>query len=368
MLSGIDPKILESIPAGFQTDPRVSVFVGDIETKLEVIAGSVSYQSGNVQRMLQGCQVQHPEMTGREVWNLLANEAAVVKAWAGIRWRSDISAHVPMFVGRPSEAPLAVLEGSVAFTGADFGYDLAQQSFVSPLIQPATMLRRDAIKEILLGGFPGYTVITTATDDGTLGSEQAWSGTRWEAINTLCADGNMEAYFLPNETFVIRDVPDLGTPVYTFATHGDKATIKDLNRHRQLDGLKNTVTFNATATDDSQDWLKEIVTVPDDSPRSVAKLGYRNHSHDSPTIRTSAEANAAAVLLLKRLQGKAETLQITAGPGNPGLERGDTVEVAIGQIGEEPAEFLTHIIESIGSFDLRSWQQTVNTRSMVEVT
>jgi hypothetical protein len=366
MYPGTSEELALSIPAGFESLPKITVTVDGIETELEYVSGTVANQSnGNVRRTTSGLVVQHSLMTPRQVYDIVSQDSCIVKMWAGIRWRADLTERVPVFTGRPSRAAKREGDGTVTLDAADFGYDLAAQTIFPAVVQPASMKRRDAIVALVAAVFPDITITVTATDVGTLGSEQSWSGSRWDAINALCVDGKMEAFFLPDGSFLVRDLPVIGEPVYTFHTHRDDATVAVADRERPLDKLYNTVVFNATASDGSQSWQQEIRQVAETSSRAVSKIGPRVLSKDSVTLLTAAEAQAAAGALLDLVQGQTESISISAA-GHPALECGDTVRLVLGAIGDEEPVTLIYMVDSIPSFDPMFWGMTLSVRNRTE--
>lgn len=355
----VSDDFLASIPSGTRVFADASLEVASVSYPLNMGDGSVSVRDGNVRRTFSGV-FSHDELTASELYDLFSNEAAVLRVSVGFDWGGSSEA-VDVFSGRVSKAVLNMAEPRVSVTAADFGYDLAQQTFVPALTQSAGMTRRAAIAAIVSAGFPGVTVTDIATDTGTLQSEQTWSGTRWDAIQQLATDGNMDCFFAPDGSFVMRDLPTLGTPVYLMRT-AEGGTITAYTRERPLDKLFNAVVVKPKTTDGSQTWSQVFVEITDTaSPRHKSKVGVRSLTLDNVT-GTEAQALAIATAKLEQVQGRTETVALQA-IANPALELGDTVQIVAQPWLDTPATSLNHIVDSY-TFDLGAWSMSLSTRNM----
>lgn len=355
----VSDDFLASIPSGTRVFVEATVEVASVLYPLNLGDGSVSVREGNVRRTFSG-SFSHDELTSSELYELLSNEAAILRVSVGFDW-GGTSESVDVFSGRIGKAVLSMAEPRVNVSAADFGYDLAQQTFVPALTQAAGMTRRAAIAAIMSDGFPGVTVTDVATDTGTLLSEQTWSASRWDAIDQLATDGNMECFFAPDGSFIIRDLPSLGTPVYLMRT-ADGGTITAYTRERPLDKLFNAVVVKPKTTDGSQTWSQVFVEITDTaSPRHKSKVGVRAVTVDNVT-GTLAEATAVANMKLERVQGRTETVALQA-IANPALELGDTVQIVAQPWLDTPATSINHIVDSY-TFNLGSWSMSLATRNM----
>lgn len=353
---------LRSIIVGSKVAYDCAVTVGGVATKLALTAGSVSLQNGsNTRRTLSATvgAIDTGNLTAKDVYALLSDESAIFTLSVGFDWGSGQKELIPVFTGRASNASLKTGEGTVDFAAADYGYDLAQQSWPVPFVQASSMTRRDAIKQIVTGA--GFTYKDTATDTGTLGSEQTWSGSKWDAINQIATDGTMDCFFDATGTFIIRDTPTISqTPVYMYQT-GDNGQIKNLDRQRTLDELYNAVKVTPASTDTNNGWTQQYIwqqITDTTSPRHPDKVGLRIKEIQSYT-GTQNDGIKTAQTTLDNLQGSTETLNVES-IANPALEIGDVIEVLATDRGE--TVYVKHLVDSY-SFDLPSWTMTVSTRS-----
>lgn len=357
----VSSDFIASIPAGTRVFTTATVKVDAVTYSVQLSDGSVSVRDGNVHRTFTG-SLSHASLTSSELYDLLSNEGAILNVSVGFDWGSTTES-VAVFAGRISRASLSVAEPRVSVTAADFGYDLAQQTLIPALTQAVGTTRRAAIAAIVTAGFPGVTVTDTATDTGTLISEQTWSGTRWDAIKQLATDGNMECFFAPDGRFIIRDIPTISTPVYMLRT-SDGGTITSYSRERPLDKLYNAVVVKPKNTDGSQTWSQVYVEITDTaSQRHKSKIGVRSVAVDNVS-GSEAEATAVANAKLLQVQGRTETVALQA-IANPALELGDTVQVIAQPWLDTPATAVTHIVDSY-TFNIKDWSMSIATRNMGE--
>lgn len=350
---------IDSIPSGTRVTYAATVTVASTSYTLDMVAGSVSVREGNVRRTFTG-DFSHSDLTSYQLYDLLSNEAAVLHVTVGFNWGGS-SESVDVFRGRLSKTTLGGAQGFVTVTAADFGFDLNQQTLTPSITQAAGTTRRNAIKALVQDGFPGVTITDTASDTGTLLAEQTWSGTRWEAINQLATDGNMDCFFAPDGSFIIRDIPTIGTPVYLFRTQ-DGGTITAYDRERPFDKLFNAVVVQPKNTDGSQGWTQQLVEITDTaSPRHKSKIGVRALKVANVT-GDATQALAVANKQLWQVLGKTETVALTA-IANPALEIGDTVQIVAKPWLDHEEVALTHLVDSY-TFNILAWSMSVSTRNM----
>lgn len=355
----VSSDFLASIPSGTRVMVTATVTVNSTVYPLEMVDGKVDVRNQNVHRTFTG-SFSHASLTSYALYDLLSNEGAVLKVKVGFDW-GDVTETVNVFTGRIGKASLGMSKAYVQVSASDYGYDLAQQVLLPAVTQAAGMTRRAAIAALVSDGFPGVTVTDTSTDTGTLISETTWSGTRWDAINSLANDGNLQCFFAPDGSFIIRDVPVIGSPVYLLRT-ADGGTITAYNRERPLDKLYNAVTVKPSTTDGSQTWSQLTVEITDtSSPRHKSKVGVRSLVLSNMT-GTLAEATAVATKKLVQVQGQTETIALEA-IANPALEVGDTVQIVAQAWLDTPPTTLTHLVDGY-SFDIGKWSMNVATRNL----
>lgn len=352
---------IDSIPAGTRVTYGATLQVGATVYTLQMSDGSVAVRDGNIRRTFTG-SFTHAEFTSSELYDLISNEGAILRVEVGFDWGGTTEV-IPVFTGRVSKAALSMSEPNVTVNAADYGYDLAQQTLIPAVTQAASVTRRNAIKALVQAGFPGVVITDTATDTGTLGSEQTWSGSRWDAIQQLASDGRMDCFFGPDGKFIIRDLPQIGAPVYLMRT-ADGGTITSYKRERPLDRLFNAVVVKPKTTDGSQTWEQVYVEITDTaSPRHKSKIGVRSVTVDNVT-GSATDALAVANAKLEQVQGRTETIALEA-IANPALELGDTVQIVSQPWLDSPATAVTHMVDGY-TFKINDWSMTVATRNMGE--
>lgn len=267
---------------------------------------------------------------------------------------------VPVFCGEINRGSMSLggPAGTLRLPLVDLGTWLARSDFSAPFA-PGNISRAAAIQAIVADARPDTLFDTAgAHDTGTIGVGKLWTGSRLDAISTLCADGGLEAFFGPDGTYVIRDQPTLSTtPAWTI-----RGLVKAGERQRPLDKLYNRVEVNPAATDGTQTWTQQVAEITDtSSPRHYSKIGRVTYRMNAPTALTGMAALRAAQIRLARLQGRDDSLNLDM-IGNPALEGGDVLRIVIPETGQKPADLFTHMVEGF-TMNLATGGMMLDTKS-----
>lgn len=279
---------------------------------------------------------------GSAIYDLVSTPGARLQVNHGFVWSSSSKELVPVITGELSQAAQQLGDGTVQLTLADLWQKLDAEQFLTAYTPSTTASRASEIAAAVTAAVPGTTVTNTASNTGTVGTTQTWSGSRADMVAALATDGGAEAFFLPDGNFRVRDVPLVtATPAWDVAPR-DGGVLTNLQRTRPLDRLYNTVVVTPAALDGSQTWTQVVVQITDTTdPRHPSKIGTRPYFWSSPSIMSSAEAIAAGKALLNRTLGSTETLALDA-ISNPALEGGDVLTVTnITDDGDVPAPYIT---------------------------
>lgn len=353
-----------SIPVGGRIACGLTVEVDGATTALHPSALSISLQEGNVRRQATATVVADT-MSPAALFSLLSTELATFRSTAGFSWGIE-EEQIPIFTGRAAQVVMQQASGSVTVALADFGADLAAVTCTPEIVQAASLTRRAAIAELAAIAFPGVIVVDDASDTGTLGSDQTWSGSVWDAINALAVDGLMDVAFRPDGRLWIRDMPTLGQPV-TLIRSGAGGTIKSFDRTRPLDKLYNTVIVTPGTTDGSQTWQSATIDVTQLDPasrRRPALAGPRVKTVTSSTAASTEDAAAIARIELGKVLGVTETVSCEL-IANPAIDLYDSVSLVAQVDPQENAISVTHIVDG-WNFDALAWSMSLSTRSAVE--
>lgn len=272
---------------------------------------------------------------------------------------------VPVFHGELSgDAEQRIGDGTIALNLSDHGNWVSRVRFLTPYAPAAATLRTAAITALVQAAKPGTIVNVTATDTGTIGSQNVWTDSRVDAITALCKDGGMDACFQPDGSFLISDMPSAAT-LYDWTANG---VLESVSRKRPMDRLYNTVVVSPSTTDGSQTWLPQTVQITDTTnPRHPNYVGVVPYFWSSPTIMNAGQAITAAYTILFRVLGTTETLSLGL-ISNPALDGNDVIRVVTPQVNQDPADIFQHFIDSF-SLDLVVGSMTLATRSQaVETT
>jgi len=325
--------------------------------EVDMLAGSISNDSGSFRRRTAPLLLRVSAAEAK----VLNTPGTLLQIRHGHRDGNTDVLH-PVFCGEPITALRDLGDGQISLTAADLAVWLDRARFVSPYTAPTGVSRVATIGNLVTDARPGTTVANRSSSSSTVAALAVWDDNRVDAIRDLATDANVEVFFAPDGTFVIRDPQSLSsTPVWTVRP-GDGGTLKSASRQMPLDRLYNTVVVRPSATDGSQTWTQQIVQVTDpDHPRHPSKIGVVPYFWASPTITSAAGALSAGRTILNRVLGTAETLSLEL-IGNPTLESGDVIRVVTPTINDETGDIVTHFIDSY-TLDLVTGSMSMKTRS-----
>jgi len=296
------------------------------------------------------------------VFDLLTTDGAQVVVTHGVSFGAD-SELVPVFCGEIVDGSQQLGDGSMSFNIVDDMQWIGRANYLTPYSPTITLTRQEVIAATVIAGKPGTSVSETATDTSLVGTA-VWSESRSDAINDLATAGNMDAFFLPDGSFLIRDKITLTSPAVWTVRAGSGGVLSSASRARPKDRLTNTVIVRPSSGDGSQTWAPQTAQISDtSSPRHPSKIGVVPHFFSSPTITTADAALSVATRMLDRFQGSTEALDLGL-VSNPALDVGDVVRVITPQINEQPALTFQHFIDTL-TLDLVTGSMNLTTRSQV---
>ena len=331
---------------------------GGSAVELSLKAGSVSGDSQSNYRRTGSLSL----FGNRADFEMLTLPGGVVHIDHGINFGSTTEL-VPVFHGEIVDGSQQLGDGSISVRVADLGKWLERARFLTPFTPTAGTQRKSVIATAVIDARPGTTVTVTATDAGVVQSG-TWQDSRLDMIKDLRTDGAMEAFFLPDGTYLIRDQLTMSSPPVWSITPGQTGVLKSVSRRRPMDKTYNTVVVRPSSSDGSQTWVQQVAQVTAvNHPRHPSKIGVVPYFWSSPTTTTAGAALTAAYNILDRVLGTTETLELGL-LSNAALEPGDPIRVVTPQVGLEPADIYQHYVDSF-SLDLRSGDMSIATRSQV---
>jgi len=294
-----------------------------------------------------------------DVFELVTTPGARFAIDAGFNYGGGVTELLPM--GRYELA-----RDSAGLFGTDIAVDLVddwakleRDEYDGPFT-PAAGLRADIIAAAVLETLPGTQIKVYATGGTYTPTDLSWES-RTTLINDLATDGGLDCYFDGAGAFVIRLEPtiNLRAPVWTFRS-GTASNITEGEREFPFDRLYNRVIV--LPMDETQEWAAQVVELTDtDHPLHKSKYGRSTYKHRSPSIGSAAEALSTAMTLLRRVQGRPETVSISSF-GMLALESGDTVSIATDDRPYGRGIAAVHLLDGV-SFDLDTFGLTAATRS-----
>lgn len=336
----------------------VSVFTytppGGSATTLRVQSGTVTVDSSQRTRRTAGLTVYGTQAD----YEAMTAPGTAFHIDHGIDYGANQTELVSVFHGELTRGEQRVGDGTITLQLVDHMNWIARCRLISPFAPAAATSRVQAITSIVQTAKPGTTVISTASDLGTIGSQNVWTNSGVDVISGLCKDGAMDAFFQPDGSFLICDQPTATTtPAWTI-----KGILESVTRQRPFDKLYNTVVVQPSATDGSQTWPQQIAQITDTAnDRHPSKIGVVPYFWPSPTAASAPAALRAAQAILFRVMGSTETLSLGM-LSNPALEANDVIRVIVPEVNNEPADIVQHFLDSF-SLDLVSGSMTAATRS-----
>ena len=357
----VSPRFLEALRYPHKTVTTCTITPpGGAATTVKVKAGTITVNSKSHVRR-QGTVTLEGNST---VFELIATPGATFTIQHGLAFGNSTEL-IPVFTGEVANPRQEFGDGTITVTLADFGTRVSRNKFPTPYQPAGVTTRVAAISAVATGAITGLSVSTTATDTGTVGDGKLWAENRWDAIRDLTTDAEAEAFFYPDGSFLIRDIPTLTDSPVWIVNAGDGGVLKGAARFRPTNELVNRVTVRPSATDGSQTWAPQSANLADADLRSADRIGVAPVFVDSPTITTAAGALLVAQTKLNQITGMVETLQIDS-VANPALECGDVIRVITPNLNREAGRVFQHFIESL-SLNLSSGSMFLTTRSQVDV-
>lgn len=353
----VSSRFLEALRAPHKTVTQATVTPpgGDAVT-LEVKACTVSADASSRVRRSGDLTV----VGGLDVFNLLSTPGAVVRVLHGLNFGSTTEL-IPVFTGELSSPAQPIGVGEVRANLVDLGERVSRTRFLTPYVSPGFTSRQATIVDVVDDAIPGISVVDTSTSVGQVGAGRMWEEARWDVINDLAVDGNLEVFFGPDGSLRIKDAPSSTASPGWSINAGDGGVLIDGSRQRPLDRLFNTAVVRPSASDGTQSWVQQVVTIDDPgSPLSPSRIGTVPFFYASPTIPNATDARRAAVRILQRQAGLVESFTVAC-VANAALEINDVVRIITPSNNVDPATAVQHFVDAF-SFDLTSGRMRVSTR------
>jgi len=327
---------------------------GGEPTAVRLLSGRLQVLDGNTSRR----RVRLQAVGDPGVYDLLSADGATLSIEHGLRYGSTTEL-VPVFTGEVVQAVRPFGSVNIDTVGHDYGHWLTEARFVTPWAATGSPTRQAAIAALVEAGKPGTTVLVDTTATSTVG-DAVWDKSRTDAIADIARDGNLDAFFLPDGTYRVRDAKTPTSPADYTVRGGPGGTLVSGSRVRPLERRYNAVVVSTSNV--AQNWPAQVAQVTDtNDPRHPSRIGLRPYFMTLPTVASAADALAVAQLNLARVTARSESLQFGA-VSNPALEAGDVVRVVIPSVNREPAAIVQHIITTL-TLDLMSGAMTAETRS-----
>lgn len=285
----------------------------------------------------------------------MAIYGARLRILRGIQYGDGTVETVPLGVFRVDSLAGDPDLGPVTIAGSGLEAVFSDDRFTEPYSTRANSAAVTAITGLVRESIPGIVVVSTVSDE-PLGP-RTWDRDtdRWDAVRELATAVGAEAYVDADGQVVVAELPDLLTaPVAWSVDAGPGGVLISAERGYSREGMYNVVVASGENTETNAPLVTAIAE--DDDPTSPTYVsgpfGRVPRFYSSPTLTTTAHAQAAANTLLRSSLKPTSQADITALP-NPCLEPGDVIRVTYGSGDRELHQVQSYTIDlSGGDFTL----------------
>lgn len=287
----------------------------------------------------------------------------------GIRYPNGREEWVVVALVQVTDADVSLRDAAINVTFADLGSLVEDFKLITPYVPQdesgAWMTTVDAIKDlvtlaIVWDDIPGWDIDPAIDQAVKPITTTVFTGSRWQAIQTLSESLGAVTYAKPDGRWAIRSAEaDLDNPVAEFSSGRDGVVV---NYQRTI---SRTDQFNAIPLRWESPSIGGLVFIVDADPASPTFWNgpFGRHPKDeenNDTIQAEGQAIAAARALLDQYRGRAASIDFTS-VHNPLLEPLDVITLTADGSSE------VHIVDSI-DYPLAGGTMRVKTRQMRTVT
>lgn len=268
-------------------------------------------------------------LTPAKVSDLLAPFGTEIRVWSGHQYTSGWTEQVPVGAFTLTDTRRPSWLSSLQLTAPDRSRAVSLARFLKPYNVAAGTLVTGVIAALIArgGSFPvvdlsGSRIVTQAPASFEAGADP------WEEARKLASSIGCEVAPDATGAFVIRPVPQVGTPVWTVDVDKTKGALLDVGQKMTSEGVYNAVAVSSSAAG------AEPVTGyawASDGDLAVTKpgVGWRSTFFSTPIgITTVDQAMAAAAAMLPSKMAAARIVEpVTV--ANVALDTGDTVTLSV---------------------------------------
>lgn len=198
--------------------------------------------------------------------------------------------------------------------------------FTSDYTIPSGTNYVDAIRNILIDGFPQIQINFPVLTDTTPNIIFQHNTDRWKAAVDMATDIGYDLFFDNNGVCIMRFALRPVWPIALF-TEGETGNLLDIRKRYNRDGIYSHVIVSGETTDNTVPVRAEAVDNDPQSPTYyLGPFGDVPYFYTSQLITTTQQAQATALGLLSRVSGILEGLEFNALP-NPALDVSDIINV-----------------------------------------
>lgn len=321
---------------------------------MPIDGGSVRVSSGiGVRRTLD------LTISDRSLWDTLDVTGIELYPYRGVRYPSGEVETVPLGVfGLDSQAMSLAPSGGIQVRSApDRWARIQRAAFETPQTSQAGQFTVNEIARLAVQAIPNVEVLITATSTATVGA-LVYDRDRAKQMSDLATGISAEVFFDNLGRLIVRDAPLLSqTPVWTVDA-SPTGVLLDGERIRERSRTYSVVVVTDARTEGSVPFAPQVVADLDPTSRTYVNgpFGRVPYFWSSPSIRTAAQASAAAATLLNRVKAVNAQIDVES-VVHPALDRGDVITVVT------PDTTELHLVDAVTVPLTVSGTQQITTRS-----
>lgn len=234
-------------------------------------------------------------------------------------------------------------DGPIRISGSDRMAGIVDARLTTPRQFQSFTIYWDVVRLLVQEVYPTATIIwDDSTSDQQIGRTLLVEEDRYAALKDLVTSIGKIFYWDYRGWLQVRTPPNPSVPVFD-VTHGAGGVLVSMSRELSRDGVYNAVVAFGEAADTTAPPRAMAVDANPNSPTYWdGTFGKVPRFYSSPFITTDAQAQSAAVAILRQSLGLPYSVDFTAVP-NPALEPWDPVRISYA----DRAGAETHVIDTL---------------------
>ena len=321
---------------------------GSLQQTLAMAGGRVRLDETSAVRRALTCsladlRVGGVELTPKTASDLLAPTGVELRVWSGYAYSDGSEELVPVGYFPVSRTARESWLGGLTITAPDRSRRVSRARFLTPWTVAAGTLVTSAIRSLLASVDSSWEVYDL-TGSQSVCSAVTWDrgDDRWERARELAASIGAEIHLDASGRWLIRAVPQGGTPVWSLDVTG-AASLLDVGQSMDSESAYNILV--ASSSELGAEPVSGMAYISS-GPLSVARYGAVPYFFSTPVgIKTRDQAVSAALAMLPRVARLSRVVTPRVVP-NRALDVGDPLTLTL------PGESATTVLLSGAEYSL----------------